>query len=327
MDPLIPSDKRRSPRVPAQVMVMGETDGRQIMMYSENISLDGMFLHAKDFISPRAVFTAQVWLSEDEEPLRMYLTCCFIERTSNEYGVGVYISGMSTYDRMTWEAYYRCCVDAYAKHQHLAPSCRTLRHRCLVVVGGALGAPVIEILRTHGLEVSHAPSVSAAIGLVQAGQSDAVISTMRSPKIDGLALCYAINAQRLRTRTVLLTDSMSPIDFWLAVHAGAARVIAKPCSIQILVTRVLEVMERPIALARALSAEGRSRGDRAVRVGQMSRSSAQLLELRPSAPARSGVQQVSRYLGRAYRYLSERIVSSTALGNTLPVPGRVSASE
>lgn len=328
MESFIHNDKRSSPRVPVQVTVLGEVGDRQIAMCSDNISLDGIFLHTKDFVAPRTVFAAQVWLSEDEEPLFLYLTCCFVERTANDYGVGAYISGMSSYDRTQWETFYRCCAEAHAEQQHhLAPSRRTLRNRCLVVVGGALRAPVVELLHKHGLEVSDTPSVSNALSLVQEKKVDAVISAMRSPATDGLALCYAINSRRLQTRTVLLTDSASPIDFWLGVHAGAARIIAKPCSAQILVSRILEVMERPIALARALSAEGRSRGDRAVELGQMSRSSAQLPVPRRAAAAQPAVQRGSQYFSQVYRFLSKRMVGSTALGSTLPARSRAVASE
>jgi len=327
MESLIQNDKRSSPRVPAQVTVLYETGGRQVTMYSENISLDGMFLHAKDFVAPREIFAARAWLSEDEEPLLLYLTSCFVERTSNDYGIGVYISGMSSCDRSHWEDFYRCCAEAHAEQQRMAPSSRTLRNRRLVVVGGALRVPVVELLQKHGLEVSLASSVGSALSLVQEEKIDAVISALRSPASDGLELCYAINSRRLPTRTILLTDSTSPIDFWLGVHAGAARVIAKPCSTQILVTRILEVMERPLALARALSAEGRSRGDHAVKVGQMSRSSAQLLTPLGTSLAKPASQSASQYLGQVYRYLSKRMVGSTALGPTMNQHHRAAASE
>jgi CheY-like chemotaxis protein len=328
MESIIQNDKRSSPRVPAQVTVLYETEGRQVTMYSENISLDGMFLHSKDFVAPREIFAARVWLSEDEEPLLLYLTSCFVERTSNDYGIGVYISGLSSCDRTHWEAFYRCCVEAQAEQQQrLAPSSRTLRNRRLVVVGGALRAPAVELLQRHGLEVSLASSVGSALSLVQEEKIDAVICAMRSPASDGLELCYAINSRRLPTRTILLTDSTSPIDFWLGVHAGAARVIAKPCSTQILVTRIAEVMERPLALARALSAEGRSRGDHAVKVGQMSRSSAQLLTPLGTTLAKPAVRSASQYLGQVYHYLSKRMVGSTALGPTLNQHNRAAASE
>jgi DNA-binding response OmpR family regulator len=312
METLIFNDKRNSPRVPVNLTVLGGPEGRRIAMYSENISLDGMFLRARDFVAPRAVFSAQIWLSNEEEPLLAYLTCCFIERNTHDYGIGVYISGMSAVDRAHWENFYRCCLEAQAEQQRsLLPSGRTIRSRRILAVEGALRGPVVEVLHKCGIEVAHAPSVSGAIEQLQAQHFEAVISNLRSTGLDGLALCYAVNSRRLRTRTVLLTDSAAPMEFWLGMHAGAARVIAKPCSTQILANRILEVLDQPPPLLRPEPAPVRDPAPAA-------RSAQPSGELASAPAALPANRRAAQYLGQVYRYLSDRMAGVSALGVKQP---------
>ena len=110
MEPLVMKDKRKSQRIPVELTVQGELEDRRIAMCSENISLEGMFLFCREIVRPRAVIPAKVWLSNEREPLQIYLTSCFTERTWTGYGIGVCISGISGDDRAQWEEYYRSCA-------------------------------------------------------------------------------------------------------------------------------------------------------------------------------------------------------------------------
>ena len=244
MEPFLGKDRRNSQRVPVKITALGIFEGRRIAMYSENINLDGMFVLSADFIPARAVFSARIWLSTDQKPLQAYLTSCFIDRSWASYGIGVCISGICTADKTRWEDFYRGCLEAQAEQRQSPPAARpTPVKRHMVVVDGSLSPPALQILRQPWLEVSYAGSVKEAIALVKARPTDAVISDLRRPGVDGVALCRGLNQSRSQTRVVLLSDGAVPNDFLLGIHAGAALVIGKQCSHNVLVSRILQVLE------------------------------------------------------------------------------------
>jgi len=247
VETLIHKDRRKSQRVAVQMTLQGQVEGRLITMQSENISLDGMFLSCKEFIRPRAGFFARLWLPTTDASMQVYLTSSFIEQTWAGYGIGVHISGVSTADRARWEAFYRDRVAQWAAQQrHRILSAPALQNRRIAVLGGALNPLAVQALRKQGLVVSSVHSVEQAIELIQTEPVDAVLSDVRHPGADGLALCCAIRARRLSTRTVLLTDSATPKEFLLGLFAGATRVIAKSYSNELLVDCVLEVIQQPL---------------------------------------------------------------------------------
>jgi len=224
-------------------------------MISDNISLEGMFLFTRDFVTPQSVFPARIWLSNDEEPLHAYLTSCFTERTWNGYGIGAHISGISAADGALWESFYRFCASNQAEQlRQLAHAERTSGSCHIVVVERALSRLAMQALRQQGLEVTQLPSVSEALKLVQRESIDAVISDLHRPGLDGLALCCHVKSESLPTRTVLLTGSAAPKEFLLGLYAGATRVIAKPCSNEVLVARICEVLQQPLPGGTALLA-------------------------------------------------------------------------
>ena len=255
MEPLILKDKRKSQRIPHELTVMGQLDDRRIAMSSDNISIEGMFLFAREFVRPHAVFPARIWLSNEEEPLRVFLTSCFTERTWTGYGIGVHISGISAADNILWESFYRTCVSAHSEQiRQLAESERNSRNQHIVVVDRALSPLAMQAMRKQGLRVSQVPSVGEAIRMVQREPVEAVISDLHRPGLDGLALCCHVTGEKLATRTVLLTSSAAPREFLLGLYAGATRVIAKSCSHEVLAARIFEVLQQPLPSARILPA-------------------------------------------------------------------------
>lgn len=262
MEILIHKDQRKSQRISVKIMLLGAIEGRQIEMQSEYISLDGMFLSSKEFVRPSTGFFARIWVSSEAEPLQVYLTSCFIEQTWTGYGIGVYISGISAADRAGWEAFYhRCAAARFKQLRSLVEPEKVLRNRRIVVVQGALGPLAIQALRKQDLAVSQSPSVEQAIELAQQEHVNTIVSDLRRPGADGLALCCGINSIHLPTRTLLLTDSATPKEFLLGLFAGATRVIAKSCSNDMLVTRIRDVMHQPIQRLRSISASGRREAD------------------------------------------------------------------
>jgi DNA-binding NarL/FixJ family response regulator len=255
MEPFIHKDKRRSQRVPVQLRLQAQVDGCRVALQSENISIDGMFLSSKEFIRPCAGFFARIWLPAKDEPLQVYLTSCFTEQTWSGYGIGVHISGISSADRAHWEAFYRRCIAEHAAQlRRLDESAPAAQSRRILVIDGAVDPLAMQALRKQGLVVSAVESVERALEQIQALPIAAVVSDVRHPGADGLALCCAISVRHLPTRTVLLTDSDKPKDFLLGLFAGATRVIAKSYSHDMLVNCILEVLQEPLPGTRVGSA-------------------------------------------------------------------------
>ena len=265
MNPLILQDKRHSQRIPVALDIIGQLEDRRISMCSETISLDGIFLSAREFVRPRALFSARVWISSDEEPIQAYLNSCFIESRWTGYGIGVHISGITAADRTRWESFYRCCAASGAKLlRQIAQAERTAWTRRVLVVDGALSPLAVQALRKQGLQVSHAQSVGDAIAFLDREPIDAVISDLYRPGLDGLALCCYVNRERLPTRTVLITSSATPREFLLGLYTGATHVIAKPSSNETFAARILEIVKQPLPAGRVLPARDPSVWDSAV---------------------------------------------------------------
>ena len=164
MTSLILQDRRHSRRLPVTLTVLGQIEGRDLPMCTENISRDGMFLFSREFIRPGSIFPARVWLAADTEPLQTYLASIFTESRWTGYGIGVHLSGISAADKTRWESFYQRSAPAgstelHPRHQ-ADPTPRTQR---VVVVEGALDRLAMQELRKQGLEVSQVQSVVEAL--------------------------------------------------------------------------------------------------------------------------------------------------------------------
>jgi CheY-like chemotaxis protein len=309
MEPINLKDKRKSPRVPVEIMVLGQLEDRHISMWSENISREGMFLHCREFLRPRVVFLARIWLSTEEEPLQAYLTSCFVERTATAYGIGVSISGINAADRAIWESFYGCCVDAQAEQkQRRLASEQTLRNLRIVVVDGSVNLLVEEELGKQGICVLHCPSATAALAQIREEPIAAVVSDLRRPGLEELALCHGISALRLPTRTVLLTEGAAPEEFLLALNAGATRVIAKPCSNDLLVSRIVDALHPYVPNGGLVSGASRREGQRVGGERMIAPEQALIVGNHSWNSIESAARRASEYLGQACRFVSTRLV-------------------
>lgn len=304
MESIAMKEKRQSQRIPVELTVMGELENRQLAMCTDNISLEGMFLFSREFVRPRAVFPAKIWLANEQEPLQTYLTSCFTERTWTGYGIGVYISGISAAERTQWEEFYRRCAAARSEQlRQVLQSERTVRNRRILVIDGALSAVAVQALRKQGLEVAQAASVAQALEQIHSEPIQAVVSDLQRPGLDGLALCRHVNGQRLPVRTVLLTNSAVPKEFLLGLYAGATRVIAKPCSNELLTSRILEVLQQRLPGGRALADSGAMAG---------AADEAEASEGDRRSSARQFASRASQCLSEVYRYVSGRFARRSA---------------
>lgn len=249
---IIHKERRKSQRIPVELQLLAHIDGRPVPMHTANISLDGMFIYAREFISPCAGFFAYAWPWTLEEPLHLYLTASLFEQTWAGYGIGAYISGISAADRAVWERFYHSraaiYVDPHASRS--AASERPRRAHRIVVIAGALNLLAMQALRRQGYDVSEVDSVEQA--LVAAGQQDTdlIISDLRRPGLDGMALCCYVNLHGLSARTLVLTDSSTQKEFLLGLFAGATRVIARTSTTDLLVSCVAEMIKQPLPLRR-----------------------------------------------------------------------------
>lgn len=304
MEALEMKEKRKSQRVPAELTVLGELDGRQVGMCSENISLEGMFLFSREFVRPHAVFSARVWIGEEDAPLKVYMTACFTERSWTGYGIGVSLSGISPADRTRWEEFYNARAAASGENvRQILQSERTVKNRRILVIEGSLSALAVQALRKQGLQVSHAPTIDQALALMKREPVEAIISDLHRPGRDGLVLCSQVNGARLPVRTVLLTSGLSSKDFLLGLYAGATRVIAKPCSNDLLVNRVLEVLRQRLPGGRAAAS------DPSAELASVNGAANPSLRYHPPTPllsARQVALRASQCLGEVYRYVSAR---------------------
>ncbi len=250
MESLIHKERRKSQRIPVELVLVGEIEGHQVAMYSTNISLDGMFVQAREFIRPCTGFFAQAWLPTSPEPLHVYLTTSLFEQTWAGYGIGVHLAGISPADRAIWENYYHRCAAAHGEPRKSAVPERLRTERRILVIAGAVPPLAMQALRRQGLLVSEVESVEQAIEISRQESVDVIVSELRRPGLDGLALCCYVNSYGLATRTLVVTDSSTQKEFLLGLFAGATRVIARSASTDMLIGCVMDVIQQPLASRR-----------------------------------------------------------------------------
>jgi DNA-binding NtrC family response regulator len=121
------------------------------------------------------------------------------------------------------------------------------RGRVLVVEDEAyVRDSLVAVLRAGGFEVNAAASVAEAVALLAKAPVDVVISDLRMPEADGLALVRRMQASSPETPVIILTGHGNVASAVECLRAGASDYILKPAD-----PEALEV-----ALQRAL--EGRS---------------------------------------------------------------------
>jgi EAL domain-containing protein (putative c-di-GMP-specific phosphodiesterase class I) len=131
----------------------------------------------------------------------------------------------------------------------------------------ALRRAIGKVLELGGYSVVTAANGDDAIALLQASAFDAIVSDIRMPGMDGLALLRAIRTQDLDVPVIFLTGSPALESAVAALEYGAFQYLTKPIDS----ARLLEVVDRAVkvqrlARARRLLADeqqGRAIGDRA----------------------------------------------------------------
>lgn len=253
---------------PAELTVVSLHNGSPVTMCSEYVGMDGVMLFSREYVRPRAVFEALIWtpitLSGDQpnrSPLRVFLSVQLVERTAAGYGISAKFSGISAEDRQEWERMVEGEMSRAGRA--LARAQRSLRlqstqgeprstRRRVVVVEQALPATALAAMEERGMQVTKVRSTDEALRRARAGEADLLLCDMAGAAGDGLSLCRELGQQASRPAVVLLTSRGASADFDQAIEAGAARVIAKPCSHEVLLALLLRQLE-PAAAQLSLS--------------------------------------------------------------------------
>ena len=104
-----------------------------------------------------------------------------------------------------------------------------------------------KVLRRRGMKVDTAPDGSRALSLLSSQEYDVIVLDLRMPGMDGLATLDAIRRRDAFTPVILLTGQIDLDRVTLALKAGAAEVLLKPCPAETLVSAIENANERKVA--------------------------------------------------------------------------------
>ena len=239
MEPFIVKNQRKSPRVSVYLPAIATYAGRRVEVRIENISRDGLYLFAPVMMKVRALFELLVYLPDGEDPIGMFVAACYAEQTSAGFGIGAYISGISTGARLRWESYYERRMNMERGRSTERPALRLQRPRVLVL-DRALPSQSLKALVEQGLDLVTPPADTSVLDRSVSAQADLVIAELNAPRLASLAPLRHLRSQR--PPVVLMTSCGSPQAFALGIEAGAARVIVKPCSGDLLIEHVMQTL-------------------------------------------------------------------------------------
>lgn len=235
-------NKRKGVRVPAELPVVGTYGERSLTMWTEYVYADGMLLSSQEYVRPRAVFEAQIWIPSMDRTLHVFLSVVYVERTFSGFGIGVTFSAISEEDRQSWEALVGSAMGSHGRDRSAVSRKTQPAPRRAVMVGQALPPTAVEALEQRGLSVRCVRDAGAALDAARSAEADLVLCDLAGATVDGIELCRGISAMKeatgRKTEIVLFTARAAQDDFVSGVYAGATRVIAKPCSHEVLVAQL-----------------------------------------------------------------------------------------
>ena len=174
----------------------------------------------------------------------------------------------------------------------------------------ALRYTLRALFEEEGFAVIEAPDGEAALALVDAGGVDLVVTDLRMPKMDGLALLDAVVARPNSPRVILITAHGDERTAVSAIQRGATDYFAKPFDN----TEVVRVVRRAVEAARLHDENRRLR--------------AELALARHMVFASDGMRRVAERVERAARRdLNVLITGESGTGKELVARALVSASE
>jgi DNA-binding response OmpR family regulator len=131
-----------------------------------------------------------------------------------------------------------------------------------------LASMIVDYLREHQFEITHAASATAALACIKAQAFDAVLLDLMLPDKDGLDLFREFMAQPAfrAAPVIMLTARGDPMDKVVGLEIGAEDYIAKPFEPRELLARIRVVLRRGKAAPADVIRFGRLEIDRSSRI-------------------------------------------------------------
>lgn len=243
MDNNIVSEKRHLVSVAAGPIAIAQADGQINAMRIEKVERASLFMISHTLVWPRAVFEMFICLSQEEAPLRAVCSTTYVERTWNGFGIGAEISTMSQRDQDRWESYVRKATRSESAGYSTGLSAlSTAQSASIIVVSMALSDRLVSSLQQRGLSVQRAETTADALEYIEAPGSHTVVADQHGDMYDGTELCRRLSQADEPVRSVLLTSQKKPHVMELSLYAGATMVVARPCSQDLLLQRLLDLV-------------------------------------------------------------------------------------
>ena len=103
-----------------------------------------------------------------------------------------------------------------------------------------------EVLRSGGMQILEAESGGEALELAQTNSPDFVVTDIRMPGVDGLELCRRLRRSPATAKTPIVVVSGSADEQAdEATAAGCDVVLAKPCSLALLLATIRQLLIKP----------------------------------------------------------------------------------
>lgn len=256
-------NQRNSRRVPTNLTATATSAKHRMQVRIDNINRGGVYLHAPCYISVHTIVGLAVQLPGYEKMISMYLTTCFIEKVGAGYGVGAYISGISTEACLQWEGYYERLRQNYSASSEQVMHVRPYR---VALLYRPLPVPALEALRDTGIEALEMNDAAEIERVMGGGGIDLLIADLNPACLDVLAGLRKRSRTRLPTRLLLLARHHRAEDFTVGLGLGAERVIGMPCSRELLVEQIMQTLYQrsQLRLSRSGQAAATSSGEVAV---------------------------------------------------------------
>jgi CheY-like chemotaxis protein len=111
-----------------------------------------------------------------------------------------------------------------------------------------------RLLALSGMVVSLAADGCEALTEARATLPDVIVSDLEMPRMDGVALCRALRADEATRRVpIVVVTAGGGTQIRAALDAGCDAVLAKPCSRDLLIATIRDLLQRS-AEARAAAA-------------------------------------------------------------------------
>lgn len=101
-----------------------------------------------------------------------------------------------------------------------------------------ISEPLIRVLRSEQLDVTHVDHGQAALDAVEAERPALVLLDLTLPDIDGLDVCRRLRADHPDLAIIMLTARAEEMDVIVGLGAGADDYVAKPFRLAELVARI-----------------------------------------------------------------------------------------